>query len=446
MYVSPQTDQLPHEPSRLRAPTVPFLGRLLAKGLGVALLTLLTAGLWPLLLLGVAVWGWPPHQPRPVRFVRYLRLAWSARPPAPGIAPLSRVWIVLNILQVLALVPIRGLAWYLDEVIYGRRLHALTVPAPLIVLSAARSGSTQISHYLEEDPRLAAPTVLQIIFPYLWLWRIVHPTLGRIVSPERAKQMMDSITTEEFVQRHEGHPFRTDTFEVLFFTQRLTMMAALFGPEQMAEDFAFAGTGAHNRRFWDEDFVDFFDRIGRKTLIFAGPDAHGQPRRLFIKGHFLEAGRALAVRYPDAHFLTVIRDPVSRLRSVVNHAHGNSFAEPLGALPWAWIAAAAPEMDVSYCQMEKDWFTAPGGPARTVVRFTDYVADLEGTMRLVYRQCMGDAQLPPHVPTEHAPRERKNYRVNRSLEELGIDSAAFSERLADYRAWCEPTEARQGLG
>ncbi len=436
MYVSPQTDQLPHEPSRVRWSTVPFLARLLAKGLAVSLLALLTAGLWPLFLLGVAVWGWPPHQPRPARFRQLLGLTWTARPPEPGIAPLSRVWICMQILQVLALVPVRGLAWYLDEVLYGRTMEQQAIVAPLILLSAARSGSTQISHYLEEDLRLAAPTVLQIFFPYLWLWRIVYPLFARHLSPARAKELLDAISSEEFVQRHEGHPYRTDTFEILYGAQRLFLLTPMFGPRALIEDFNLAGSAPHNRQIWGVDFVDFIDRLGRKTLIFAGPGEDGQPRRLFFKGHFLDSGDALAARYPDAHFLTVIREPVSRLRSRLNHTHGNNFAEPLGAVPWAWLAAALPEAEVSYSQLEMDWFTRAEGTARTVIRFTEYVADLEGTMRLVYRRCMGDEQLPPHVPTAHAPRERKQYRVNRSLDDLGIDREAFVARLADYLAWC----------
>ena len=44
----------------------------------------------------------------------------------------------------------------LDECIYGRKLRETPLVAPLIEISAGRSGSTQIARYLEEDERLVA--------------------------------------------------------------------------------------------------------------------------------------------------------------------------------------------------------------------------------------------------------------------------------------------------
>ncbi|MFT4974714.1 MAG: hypothetical protein ACI8S6_000597 [Myxococcota bacterium] len=432
MYVYPSSDRLPHEPLRVRWSTGPFAVRLLAKGILVAALGLMTLGLWPLFLVGVGVWGWPPHAPRLSRMRRYLGLAWTERPPPPGIAPLSRAWLTLMLLQKLALVPVVGLAWYLDEVLFGRRLDGTPIKAPLILLSAARSGSTQISHYLTEDPRLAAPSVMQIVWPYLWLWRIVAPTLGRVVPHAWPHALMDTMSSEEFIQRHEGNPYQTDTFEILYFLNNLHMIASLLGPRIMAEDFVPAGSAPHNHDLWNRDFVDFIDRLGRKTLLHAGPQ-----KRLYFKGHFLDAGDALAQRYPDAHFLTVIRDPLSCLGSMLNHWHGNVFDEALGAVPWSWITACGLDTQITYCDQELAWFTREEGPGRTVIRFKDFVADLEGTMLQVYRSCMGDETLPEHVPTEHAPRERKKYRVNRSLDSLGIDRGALEARLRDYQAWCQ---------
>jgi len=438
MHVYPQTDRLPGEPLRVRWSAAPFALRLLAHGVLLVLTGVLTAGLWPLFLLGIAVWGWPPHQPRPVEIRRVLRAAWTERPPPPGIPPLSRAWLILRVLLRVTLIPAHGLAWYLDELLYGRQLSDTPVVAPLIVLSAARSGSTQIARYLEQDPRLAAPSMMMSMAPYLWVWPIAA-ALGRFVSPDVARGLLRRLTTEEFHQRHEGDPFLTDTLEILFYNLQLRMLAPMLGPRVMSEDFVVAASAPHNRRFWEEDFVGYLDRLGRKTLLFSGSDAGGQSKRLFVKGHFLDAADALARRYPDAHFLTVIRAPASRLHSVLNHLHGNPFDESLGAVPWSWLAACMEDAAVSYCQLEQRWFTRAEGPARTVVRFTDYVADLEGTMGAVYRSCMGDDTLPAHVPTEHAPRERKNYAVNRTLQQVGIDPDALTHRLHEYCAWCRNT-------
>ena len=43
----------------------------------------------------------------------------------------------------------------------------LPVIEPRFVISAGRGGSTQITRYLEEDPKLVASNILQCMFPYL---------------------------------------------------------------------------------------------------------------------------------------------------------------------------------------------------------------------------------------------------------------------------------------
>jgi hypothetical protein len=80
-----------------------------------------------------------------------------------------------------------------------------------------------------------------------------------------------------------------------------------------------------------------------------------------------------------------------------------------------------------------EWFRS--GDRRVVIRFRDYVKDLEGTMKKVYRECL-EREVAPHVPTRHSPRERGNYTHDRSLEELGINKEELSKNLASYREWC----------
>jgi hypothetical protein len=182
------------------------------------------------------------------------------------------------------------------------------------------------------------------------------------------------------------------------------------------------------------------DRIGRKTLLEAGPGPTGTSRRLLLKGHFLCAAPALERRYPKARFLTVIREPAPRLRSAINYLRVNPADPVLGPIPWAWLAAALERTETAYCEVEQAWFTQKCGTRRCVVRFSEFVRELEAAMRRVYRCCLDTDELPPHVPTSHAPRERTNYSVNRTLAELGIDEDALNVRLASYIAWCRGNE------
>ncbi len=432
----PVPDFLPGEPERRRPHAVPFLGITLVLIVAVVLQILVALAFLPPFLLGLWMWGYPPHQVLPRDAARHLRGAFSASPPDRPLPLLNRIWLALRIIDRLSAVPIHGTAWYADEVLYGSILNAHPVRAPLLMLSGARSGSTQLSQYLANDPALAAPVMLQVVFPYLWLWNLVVPTLGRLVNPDWLGEKFNQAIPLEMVQRHEGHPLKPDTFEVLWLLQSTHILACHLGPQTLAEDIVFMGTAPHNRPRWDFHFVRFMDRLGRKTLVFSGPQPDGSARRLFVKGHFLEARDALARHWPDARFLTMVREPTKRIESAINHWHANAIEEPLGALPWSWIAPVTVRSETLYCQTEMAWFSRDDGIHRTVVRFTDYVHDLPGTMARVYRECLDQDTVSPHIPSEHAPRQRKNYAVHRSLADLQVDVDALTETLHDYRVWC----------
>jgi hypothetical protein len=430
-------EHLPGEPEPQRTSPATRVARLVRRSVVTLLVAALTSWLWPAYLLLAAVYGRAPNVPRLRQVIRYLRMTWAAELPSPGLTRYDRAWLTVSILRLVATAPLFGLAWLLDELLYGRRLREVRIAAPLIEISAARSGSTQLARYLEEDPHLVAPPMIHCFFPFLWAWRLVPRTLGRIVTPEQVAERMSRSLPEPMRERHEGDPFRTDTFDLALLGRHLNHLSLRLGPEAMADDFSFGPLAPHNRMLWERDFVRLFDGVARKTLLHAGPGPDGAPRRLFIKGHFLCAADFLARRYPDATFLTMIREPVPRLQSAVNFLRTTPFDESMGGLaPWAWLGAAIEKSEAAYCEIEQEWFTREPGPRRCVVRFTDYVRDLEGTMARIYRECLDAPTLPPWVPRTHAPRKRHDYTYDRPLTAVGIDEGTLELRLAAYIAWC----------
>lgn len=429
-------EHLPGEPRRVPPSDGRLLAWLLVRWVGVIVLAGVVAPLWPVYLLGAARWGWAPNVLRAGRVVRFLRLAVTVRPARPGLPRLWRWWLAMRVVQKAVGAPIGGIAWHLDELLYRRRLDAVVVAAPLIEISAARSGSTQLARYLEGDATLAAPSVLQAFFPFLWLWRLMAFTVGRWVSRESVDRFMHGLLPPEFVERHEGNAFGTDTLEAAFYVSHLNAMSVFLGPDVFVDEFGPGVAAPHNRQLWEVDFVAWFDRIGRKTLVFAGSGVDGRARRLFVKGHFLAAADAVERRYPDARFLTMVREPAARVQSVVNFLRANPLDGTLGAPPWGWLAEGVVRMEVAYCEAEQAWFERLGGARRCVVRFDEYVRDLEGSMTRVYRECLDRDNLPAHVPRSHAPRVRRDYSLDRSLAEVGIDEGALLARLAGYVAWC----------
>ena len=190
-------EHLPGVPEQSKTTALGFLIWLVRRTAGFVLLAIITAPLWPLYWLGALVWGSPPNVPKLWQVRRYLHLTWTIRPPSPGLPFGRRCLLTITILQKVALAPVLGIAWFLDELFFGRVLGSTTIVAPLIEISAARSGSTQLARYLEDDRRLASPNLLQIFFPYLWLWKLAPFTIGRIVSKDAFHRWLEQQITDE---------------------------------------------------------------------------------------------------------------------------------------------------------------------------------------------------------------------------------------------------------
>ena len=408
-----------------------FALRILPKLILLAIRAILFVALLPIYWLGWLIWYRPPNVPYLSQTLRYLKHAWTVSPENPKMPFFGRIWLSLSFLQVYLNSPLVGLAWLLDELLYGRDLKEVTVKEPFFVISAGRSGSTQITRYIEEDERLVAPNLLQSMFPYLWLWRLIPKTIGRFLEPDKVREMIQRTMPVELWERHEADPFKADTFDGAFLSVHLNRFALSLGPDVAKDDFNMALAAPHDKQLKEKVFVQFVDGIARKAIFHAGGD-----KRFYLKGHFLFGAQALHEFYPDATFLTVTREPVSRLRSGINYMRVNPPDLVMGPVPWAWLSETLLHTESMYSKREQAWFTSESDARRCVIKFTDFVNDLEGSMKKVYLDFFVEDEVPAHLPKEHPPRERKHYTVNRSLEELGVDEAELKNSLRDYIEWC----------
>lgn len=422
-------EHLPGEPLRVGRSGVVLLSSAVVRLLLMGLLAKLLSPFWLLYGLLALAYGRAPNVARAAQFRRYLAHAWGPAAPHPGTSLGRRIWLTSEVLRKLAGLPFWASAWHLDELFYGRQLDAVELKAPLFEISAARSGSTQLARYLEEDPHLVAPSLLQAAFPYRWLWQLVRATLGRVVTPDWVRGKLEGALPPEFVQRHELDPFLTDTFDVAILGAHLNFLALPTGPHVAGLDFSMGRAAPWDHGMWEEDAPRIIDRLGRKLLLEAGPG-----HRLFVKGHFLAAAQALAVRFPDARFLTVVRRPSARLQSAINYMRVNPGDGALGPIPWAWLTESLLKTEMAYNEDELAWFAAPGPTRRCVVRFDDYVRDLGGTLDRVYAECL-DGTPPARLPRAHPARQRTGYLVDRSLAQLEVDGAALDAANPEYLRW-----------
>ncbi len=434
MNIAPVSELLPGEtPPELWTPTELLLA-FSKRFLVLFLLMNLSLPLW-LPYLALRPWmGRPPHVPTAGRFFWFLGRILGEQPCSGPIVMRIRSALLLGWAQQLCLVPIFGMAWYLDRLLYGSQLDGQKIVAPFFELSAARSGSTQLAHHLEEDPHFVAPNLMQFLFPYLWLWKLAPQTLGRVVRKEQVQKFVLRQVPERYLERHELDPYCTDTFEVPFLAMHLGTLAMGLGANVMRQTLSATRNSPWTVATWEQDLPDYIEAIGKKLLLW-----RGEPCRLMIKGHFLGSAEALERRFPDALFMTMIRDPAKRIQSTLNFHRCQPGDGLVGPPRWSELVAYDLPEEITYCKDEQQWFMYGNRKNRMVIRFEDYRRDLPGSLRRVYQELLGMAERPQ--PAEHASRKRSGYSVDRSLEQMGVDPAALEVELADYRRWCAGEDA-----
>ena len=111
-----------------------------------------------------------------------------------------------------------------------------------------------------------------------------------------------------------------------------------------------------------------------------------------------------------------------------------------GAIPWSWLVHYGKTVEVEYCLYEKEWYEAHPDNS-TVIRFRDYVADLEQTLKTIYERCLPHVDSEGFIHQTHVQRKRTEYSVDRSYEQLHMDEKVLLEPLKDYISWVEQTDS-----
>ena len=421
----------------------------------------LTISLWfpmsvaflPLFILGVLTWGLPPIVSAPSRFCRYFVAVFTEGKSQDHIPLTNRVLIFLLILDTLVKAPIRGVCWFLDELLYPA-YHKVDMEEPVFFITGPRSGSSQLCKYLENDKEnFVIPTVAEGIAPYIWAWKLAIPIFTLLKIKIQRFGGLNILGTEA-KKRHEFNLFRTDTWDTTFGTLHLNQVILYLGVSFMTWAYPFVRL----KQPVDEDlyinsFITYNDRVLRKVMYYRGTPA----QKILIKGHFLIAAKALEQRYPKAKFFVVVRCPTDRICSFINLAKvlcidgpGLMLLKPgLFPPPWRVIRDYAIATQIPYCEQEMSFFGQHRGN-KLVIPFTMYVNNLSGTLQSIYSHCnipipdrvVSNAvklQNTTHNPTTYRPSYDHNF--NRSLASLGIDEEKVKEHLSEYIEWIHALDA-----
>jgi hypothetical protein len=347
--------------------------------------------------------------------------------------------LIMTILVHTATSRVSGFCWLIDEILYGTKLNTLTISKPLFIVSAYRSASTEMARTLAKDTdQFVAPNAIMCAFPYLWLWKLVVWIVGDDsgISIEEANGYLNKNFKKESLERHDNNHFAIDTFDGYFLSSHLNGLAFQLGADVIVKEFNSARFEEYNQYLFDVCFVEYIDRIARKTLLYNGFDACSSTNRTFLlKGHFLQSACSLQRKYPGVRFLSVLRDPLDRLQSGINHMAVNSTLWQGKSPNWGSLVEAFRQIEVEYCKLEMDWYVnkSDSDSRKLVVKFRDFTKDRQKTMDRIYNDLLDCSDSIPHfdIPSKAL----KNYSVNRSLKELGVDEERLKQELVDYYAW-----------
>ena len=402
----------------------------------------------PLYIIGLFIWGRPPTISPWSRFYTYFIAILTEGKPEEGIPFTNRILLFLIVFDYLIKSPIRGVAWFLDEVFYSA-YHKCEIKDPLFFISAARSGSTQLAGYLEDDKQnFIAPMIIEAMFPYIWAWRTIAPIFS-MIGLKKYFETPTSYFGKEMKKRHNSNLFRTETWEIALGQAHMTLASFFLGSSFMK--WGFLNSALQDQPVDKEFcklFIEFNDCIMKKVMYHRGLSK----QRLLIKGHLLIVARELEQRYDGAKFLTMVRNPVERFGSFINFVKVISADGPMrrhyGLTPITWrvIREFIIESQIYYCGDEMIFYnqSETNTKNKLAISFATYVKDLAGTIQRVYSflNIPVSAELSSKAAalqnSSHDRAKRKityDPKYNRSLSSLGVDEEKLKEYLSDYINW-----------
>ena len=401
----------------------------------------------PLYIIGLIIWGRPPTVSPWSRFYRYFTATLTEGKPEEGIPFTNRILIFFIVFDYLVKSPIKGVGWFLDEILYPS-YHKCEIKDPLFFISAARSGTTQMADYLQDDEEnFIAPMMVEAMFPYIWAWKLIAPVLR--MTGLRPPIM---IIEEEVKKRHNPNFFKTGTWEVALGLGHMMLFSFNLGA-------SFFKWGLPNAALKEQPvdrefckiFVELNDSIMKKVMYHRGLPK----QRMFIKTHLLLVARELEQRYDGAKFLTMVRDPIERFRSYANFLKVVSAKGPMKAsifpVTWRVVRDWVIETQTCCCKEEMIFYdqSEENTKNKLAISFDTYVKNLAGTLQRIYSflNIPVSAELLTKATalqkSSHDRTKRKTTydpKYNRSLSSLGVDEEKLKEYLSDYINWMKSLE------
>ncbi|EHB47788.1 hypothetical protein MycrhDRAFT_5914 [Mycolicibacterium rhodesiae JS60] len=297
-------------------------------------------------------------------------------------------------------------------------IEDVEIERPIIICGLPRTGTTHLHNLIAADPNLR----------YLPYWESLEPFPGpddtEQTRRERCSTGLDLVDTSmpEFKRMHDMTVDHAHE-EIQLLANDISGM--LFETTYHIPTFA-----AHYK---SHDQGPSYAHLKRQLQAMQW--LRGGTRWVLKSPQHLEQFPTLYETFPDATFVVTHRDPVEVTRSMLTmivYASRMACAQPDPAkIARNWLDRA----DDLFSGCLRDRGVLPAGQSIDV-RFTDFMADEQGTLSAIYR--LADQPYDDDVRAAMAdfiaahPRGRHG-EVAYDLADVGLDSAEVAERLGAYR-------------
>ena len=396
----------------------------------------------PLFLLGLSIWGLPPIISPWSRFWKYFVAVFMEGSREDNIPLVNRVMVFLIVLYTLINAPLVGVFWFIDELLFPS-YHKVDMKEPIFFISAARSGSTQLAQYIEEDKEnFISPNLREGLCPFIWMWKLNFS----VKNFSTAKTMnLNRSLFSEMRKRSNVSLDKAISWSPVTSRWHFGFAASLLGTKfyKWGMPFIHPKEIEIDQQYCDK-LLSFMDCIMRKIYYYRGkPSQH-----VLVKGHFLMIAKALEQQYPESNFFTVVRDPTERFQSFINFLRIISMHYGLSPASWRVLRDYTLETQIPYCEEEMIFYNQSEGN-KLVIPFSLYANNLTATLEKIYSLC--NLTIPEHMMsmanrvqhTSHDRSERRanyNPKLNRNLASVGVDEEKLREQLDDYINWIKELE------
>jgi len=305
--------------------------------------------------------------------------------------------------------------WAVEAVVFGRAVRRTQVdPRPLIILGHWRSGTTWLHELLGQDPQFASPSTYQALSPnhFLvtkwWASRLFFFLVPNRRPMDNMPMGWDRPQEDEFAMCNLGapSPYLTIAFpnEPPVYDEYLTLDVARPDVER-----------------WKRKLYHFLQKV-----------TYADPKQLIIKSppHTARV-RTLLEMFPDARFVSIVRDPYTLFASTVHlwkrlyEMHGLQVPNFAGLEER--VLDTLERMDDRF---EQDRTLIPPGRLYEI-RYEDLVSDPSARLSEIYRRLeLGDFEkVRPAV--EKFLAESADYQTNR-YQLTDEQRAAVAKRWSRY--------------